>query len=96
MYKDTKPTQLIFVNDLMIFVKQKRSLLLVIQVLHHYSSVTGLVTNIKKPNFFYAGVNDETVERFPKLNEFTIGTLPIKYFGLLFLRKNRIELIATY
>lgn len=67
----------------MIFCKaQEKSIARVMEVLHHFSSVTGLAANMEKFNFFCAGVEDEIVERFLRLTGFSTGTLLIRYLGL--------------
>lgn len=51
MCKRLKLTHLVFVDDLMIFCKRdKRSIQRVIEVLDHFSTVTGLITNADKSN----------------------------------------------
>ncbi|WMV57688.1 hypothetical protein MTR67_051073 [Solanum verrucosum] len=83
MCHSTKLNHLIFADDLMLFCKgDLKSIRRKIEVLNHFSRVTGLVANLDKSNIFVAGVDDAMKEQILQLTGFTLGDLPIRYLGL--------------
>ncbi|WMV57752.1 hypothetical protein MTR67_051137 [Solanum verrucosum] len=83
MCHSTKLKHLILVDDLMLFCKgDLKSTGRMIEVLNHFSRVTGLMANLDKSNIFVAGVDDAMKEQMLQLTGFTLGDLPIRYLGL--------------
>ena len=64
MCHSTKLNHLIFVDDLMLFLKGDLKFTgMMIEVLNHFSRVTGLMENLDKYNIFVAVVDDALKEQ---------------------------------
>lgn len=93
MCKSLKLTHLIFTDDLIIFCKgDYRSIARVMEALHTFSDVIGLIVNVDKSNNFLASIDDTTKKEILASTGFSFGTLTIRYLGLpLFSKCSKME-----
>lgn len=52
------------------------------EVINHFSKVTGLKANMDKSSIFMAGVDDNTKKKLLEITGFVLSTLPIRNLGL--------------
>nr|XP_016488833.1 PREDICTED: uncharacterized protein LOC107808781 [Nicotiana tabacum] len=89
MCKAYKLTHLIFADDLMLFCKEKvASINRMMEVLNHFSAVSGLLANLDKSNIFLAEMDEDHKQEILNCTGFSLGSLPIRNLGLpLFSKK---------
>lgn len=61
---------------------KKQSIRKVMEVLDHFTKVTGMIANMKKSNIFIARVDEHTKKNLLNTTRFSIGTFSIRYLGL--------------
>ncbi|OIT07226.1 hypothetical protein A4A49_08287 [Nicotiana attenuata] len=54
----------------------------VLEVVNHFSAVSGLVANMEKSNIYLAGMDEATKLTIVRDTGFSVGTLPMRYLGL--------------
>ncbi|XP_019225084.1 PREDICTED: uncharacterized protein LOC109206689, partial [Nicotiana attenuata] len=69
--------------DLMLFCKgNSQSIHRMLEVLNHFSAVSGLVANMEKSNIYLAGMDEASKQAIVSATGFSVGTLPMRYLGL--------------
>lgn len=72
-----------FADDLLMCCRaDKISILLMMQAVEHFSSVSGPKANLEKSSFCVAGVTQEFRAQIMQDMHFTIGEMPFKYLGI--------------
>nr|GEV05254.1 hypothetical protein [Tanacetum cinerariifolium] len=86
--KDLQMTHICFADDLMVFCNgDVHSITVVKKSLNEFSRVSGLFPNLKKSTIFFGSVNGQVKQEILKIVEFSIGKLPMRYFGVPLLAK---------
>ncbi|XP_028113876.1 uncharacterized protein LOC114311910 [Camellia sinensis] len=80
----TKIVNLCFADDLMIFSKgDPGTVSLIMQGLEEFRSLSGLTPSPRKSNIYFSGCSKELKENILHIANFTEGSLPAKYLGVV-------------
>lgn len=95
MCKNTKLTHLIIADDLMLFCKGNiQSIHRIMEVVNHFSEVSGMVANMEKSNIFLAGMDEATkqvIVRDTGLSVYIAYEIPGDAFNIKEVEQSRIS-----
>ncbi|GKA01534.1 polypyrimidine tract-binding protein homolog 2 isoform X1 [Tanacetum coccineum] len=88
--KELKITHICFANDLLIFChRDSKSVSVLKSALDDFGVVSGLLPCMPKSTMFFGNVKDAAKSKILKVMPLTVGTLPVRYLGVLLI-SNRI------
>ncbi|XP_010666883.1 uncharacterized protein LOC104884000 [Beta vulgaris subsp. vulgaris] len=81
--KELKLTHLCFADDLLLFCNGDfRSIYYLLQGFQMFSDASGLEVNKQKSEIYFAGVNENDMQRVVDVSGFAKGALPFRYLGV--------------